>query len=156
LHPIRSETDGLEGWLELDVGPDGRVDVEVEPRAHLELPVAKLSSGNPLEDRELRRRVDVRRFPTIAGDLTLMRPTGEDGRYRVAGDLTVRGVTRRYEDEMTVETVDGAAVLLSGEKTFDVRDFGVEPPRLAFLKVEPAVTVRVAILAEAVDDEEER
>ena len=27
-------------------------------------------SGNPLEDRELRRRIDARRFPTIDGDLT--------------------------------------------------------------------------------------
>ena len=30
-----------------------------------------------------------------------MAETGEDGRYRVEGDLTFKGVTRRYEDEMT-------------------------------------------------------
>ena len=52
------------------------------------------------------------------------------------GDLTFRGVTRQYEDEMTLEATDGI-VILAGEKTFDVRDFGMEPPRILLLKVEP-------------------
>ena len=150
LHPIHTETSGLEGWLELEVRASGHVDLDAEPSAHLELPVAKLTSGNPLEDRELRRRIDARRYPTIEGDLTLMRETAEAGRYRVEGDLTFKGVTRRYEDEMTVEAVDGT-VTLAGRKTFDVRDFGMEPPRILMLKVEPAVDVRVSIVAERED-----
>ena len=143
LHAIHTETDGLEGWLDLEVRRGGRVDLDAPPSAHLELPVDQLTSGNPLEDRELRRRIDARRFPTIEGDLTLMQETEEDGRYRVAGDLTFKGVTRRYEDEMTVELVDGKMVVLAGERTFDVRDFGMEPPRILLFKVEPDVTVRV-------------
>ncbi len=151
LHPIHTETDGLEGWLDMEVHHGGRVDLGAAPSAHLELPVAQLSSGNPLEDRELRRRIDARRYPTIAGDLTLMQPTGEEGRYRVEGDLTFKGVTRRYEDEMTLEAMDGQLVILAGEKTFDVRDFGLEPPRILMLKVEPDVRVKVAIVAEKDD-----
>jgi polyisoprenoid-binding protein YceI len=151
LHPIHTETTGLEGWLDLEVHDGGRVDVAAAPGAHLELPVAQLSSGNPLEDRELRRRIDARRYPTIAGDLTLMQETGEDGRYLVEGDLTFKGVTRRYEDEMTLEAVDGEMVILAGEKSFDVRDFGMEPPRILLFKVEPDVTVKVAIVAEKED-----
>ncbi len=65
----------------------------------------------------------------------------------MAGDLTFKGVTRQYEDEMTLEAMDGM-VILAGEKTFDVRDFGMEPPRILLLKVEPHVTVKVAIVAE--------
>ena len=155
LHPIHTETDGLEGWLDLEVHHEGGVDLGVAPSAHLELPVAQLSSGNPLEDRELRRRIDARRYPTIAGDLTVMAETAEDGRYRVEGDLTFKGVTRRYEDVMTLEAVDGQMVILAGEKTFDVRDFGLEPPRILLLKVEPDVRVKVAIVAEKMTDEEE-
>jgi hypothetical protein len=154
LHPIRSETHGLEGWLDLEVGTDGQLDLAAAPRAHLEFPVSQLSSGNPLEDRELRRRIDARRYPVIAGDLTLMRATAEVGRYRVEGDLTFRGVTRRYEDEMTVEVLHGGdetMVVMAGERTFDVRDFGLEPPRILLLKVEPDVTVKVAIVAQLAD-----
>jgi polyisoprenoid-binding protein YceI len=147
LHPIRTETSGLEGWMDLELGKGGRLELAAAPEAHLELRVDRLTSGNPFEDRELRRRIDARRFPTIAGDLTSMEATGEDGRYRVAGDVTFRGVTRPYEDEMTVKATDGA-VVLAGEKTFDVRDFGMEPPRILLLKVEPHVSVKVAITAE--------
>ena len=147
LHPIRAETDGLQGWLDVEVRRSGQVDLRVTPSGHLELAVAQLSSGNALEDRELRRRIDARRFPTIVGDLTVMAETGEDGRYRVEGDVTFKGVTRRYEDEMTVEALDGRLVL-TGEKTFDVREFGLEPPRILLLKVEPDVRVKVEIVAE--------
>ena len=45
---------------------------------------------------------------------------------------------------MTVEASDGT-VILAGEKTFDVRDFGMEPPRILLLRVEPHVSVKVAI-----------
>ena len=37
---------------------------------------------------------------------------------------------------------------LTGESIFDIRDFGMDPPRILMLKVEPEVGVRVEILAE--------
>jgi hypothetical protein len=73
LHPIESRTDGLEGFLELEVMSGGRVDLTVPMAGRLSLDVARLSSGNALEDRELRRRFDSRRFTTINGELTEMR-----------------------------------------------------------------------------------
>ena len=128
LHPIDSSTDGLVGTLDLELQGGGRVNLSVAPSAHLEFPVENLSSGNRLEDRELRRRIDSRRYPTIAGDLTAMKDTGKDGRYLVGGDLTFKGVTRSYEDEMTLAVQDDMTIRLEGESTFDVRDFGMEPP----------------------------
>jgi polyisoprenoid-binding protein YceI len=146
LHPIHSETDGLEGWLELDVDGDGAVDLDAEPRAHVEFPVDRLRSGNALEDRELRRRIDARRFPTINGDLTGMESTGRDGCYRVRGNVTFKGVSRSSEDEMTV-SVDADGIQLQGASVFDIRDFGMEPPLILMLKVAPEVTVTVHIVA---------
>jgi len=148
LHPIHTETDGLDGWLELEVEPAGRVDLTAVPAGHLELAVSRLSSGNPLEDRELRRRIDARRYPVIAGDLAVIKDGDADGTYLVGGDLTFRGVTRRYEDPMDVEVLDEGALRLSGQATFDVREFGMEPPRILMFKVEPNVAVRVDIVAE--------
>ena len=148
LHPIHTETDGLEGWLELEVEPGGRVDLSAAAAGHLQLAVSRLRSGNPLEDRELRRRIDARRYPVIAGDLAVMKDGDADGSYLVGGDLTFRGVTRRYEDRMHVEALDQGALRLSGQATFDVREFGMEPPRILMFKVEPNVAVRVDIVAE--------
>ena len=72
---------------------------------------------------------------------------GDDGRYRVSGDLAFRGVVRHCEDEMTVEVVDDDTIRLDGESTFDIRDFGMEPPRILMLRVHPEVVVRVEIVA---------
>ncbi len=151
LHPIHSRSDGLEGWFDLDVRGTGRVNLAAAPSGHLELPVQKLRSGNPLEDRELKRRIDASRFPTITGDLTTMVRTGADGRYLVEGELTFMGVKRMYRDEMTIERVDDGTVRLGGQSTFDVRDHGLEPPRILMLRVEPMVRVRVEIVAEPAD-----
>jgi polyisoprenoid-binding protein YceI len=65
----------------------------------------------------------------------------------MGGDLTFHGVTRPCEGEMELEVLDERTMRLTGESTFDVRDFGVDPPRLLVLKVEPEVVVRVELIA---------
>ena len=147
LHGIHSETDGLEGWFEADVQGAGRVNPTAQPQGHLELPVQLLSSGNPLYDREMRRRVEARKYPTISGDLRLMKEADGDGRYVVGGDVTFRGVTQSYEDEMSLSVIDDHTLRLAGQRTFDIREFGMEPPRILALRVYPDVTVKVEIVA---------
>ena len=147
LHPIHSRTTGIEGCFDADVSDTGRVDTTVTPQARLELPVGLLTSGNPLYDREMRRRIDARRHPIICGELRLMKEADGDGRYLVGGDVTFRGITRSYEDEMSFSVVDEHTVALAGERTFDIRHFGMEPPRILTLRVYPEVTVRVEIVA---------
>lgn len=148
LHPIHSTSDGLVGYVEFETDEGGGLDLSTPPAGKLSLPVTRLSSGNRLEDREMHRRVDARRFPTIDGVLTHMERIGEDTRYRVSGDLAFRGVVRHCEDDMTVRIVDDRTVQLEGTSRFDVRDFGMEPPRILMLRVEPEVDVRVEIVAE--------
>jgi polyisoprenoid-binding protein YceI len=147
LHPIHTRARGLEGFLELEVLGDGRVNLQVPARAKLSFPVDQLQSGNPLEDRELRRRIDARRFPSIDGVLDELRETGREGRSLARGDLTFRGVTNTYEDEITIEQPDERTLRLVGEHTFDIRDFGMEPPKILMFRVEPDVKVRVEIIA---------
>jgi polyisoprenoid-binding protein YceI len=146
VHPIHSTTDGVEGFVDLDA--DGDAVVGPHPTARLSFPVKRLSSGNWLEDRELRKRIDSRRHPTISGVLTAVAPVADDGRFLVRGDLSFRGVTRSVEDYMTLTAVDDRTIRVAGESTFDVRDFGMEPPQILMLRVEPDVTVRVEIFAE--------
>jgi polyisoprenoid-binding protein YceI len=147
VHPIHSSTEGLEGWLELDVQGGGRVNPAAEASAHVEFSVDRLRSGNPLEDRELKRRIDARRFPLISGELTTIEETGKDGRYRVHGSVTFKGVTQQSEDEITLSVDATDAIRVQGSSVFDIREFGMEPPRILMLKVHPQVTVTIDVLA---------
>jgi polyisoprenoid-binding protein YceI len=147
VHPIHSSTEGIEGWLELDLQGGGRVNAAAEAGAHVEFSVDQLRSGNPLEDRELKRRIDARRFPTITGELTTIQATGTDGRYIVHGTVTFKGVTQPSHDEVTLSVDETDAVRVQGSSVFDIREFGMEPPRILMLKVSPHVTVTIDVVA---------
>jgi YceI-like protein len=146
LHPIHSTTSGLDGWLEVEIA-GGRVAASETTRGWLELAVDLLSSGNPINDREMRRRIDARRYPTITGELTGIEDA-DDGGYQVRGDLTFRGVTRSYQGPMDIVPLDDGSLRLEGERVFDIREFGMQPPRILMLRVYPDVSVRVSIVAE--------
>jgi polyisoprenoid-binding protein YceI len=146
VHPIHSRAQGLTGWIDLAVTDAGVLDLELPVSAHVEFPVSNLRSSNPLEERELRRRIDARRHPTIDGDLTGIERLGP-GRYRIGGDVTFMGQRRPHTDEMSVGFTDDGELVFEGESTFDVRDFGLDPPKILVLKVEPLVRVRVEIVA---------
>ena len=82
---------------------DGALDPGEHTRAHLEVAVARLASGNRLYDAELLRRIDARRYPVVTLDLDEVTPIGSADRYRtrrVGHDSTVprdtcRGGRRR-------------------------------------------------------------
>jgi polyisoprenoid-binding protein YceI len=147
LHPIRSETSALRGWFDGDIEADGRLSEGSSPKAELELPIDLMSSGNGLYDREMKRRVDARRYPTITATLAAMMPTATAGRYRAEGDVTFHGVTRRVSDELALSAPEPGTVVFEGQHAFNLPDFGMQPPRIMMLKVYPDVTIRVRIVA---------
>jgi polyisoprenoid-binding protein YceI len=146
LHPIHSETHGLRGWFAGDVAEDGSIGLADPPQASLELPIDVISSGNPLYDREMKRRVDARRYPTIEVDMRGLRDGDARGTYVAEGDVTFRGVTRRVEGTLTVSRDGPGALVFEGEHVFNLPDFGMEPPKIMMLKVYPDVTIRVRIV----------
>ena len=111
----------------------------------LELAVERLTSGNQLYDRELRRRMDARRYPTIAGRVTGI--VRQRTASRVLGhrrdlvprqdqDVRTRDADRAYEE---------AASSLTGEYVFDIREFGMKPPSMLMVRVYPEISVRVEL-----------
>jgi hypothetical protein len=49
---------------------------------------------------------------------------------------------------VTISSPDGRSLVIEGEQTFDIRDFGVDPPKILMFKVHPDVRVRVKVFAE--------
>jgi polyisoprenoid-binding protein YceI len=147
LHPIHGEGKGLSGSIEAEV-VDGRLNLNGTPQIRLELPIEALKSGKAMEDNEMMRRVDARRYPTIRAEVKDVKESSP-GRYLMLGDLTFHGVTRTVEGEVLLSQPDGNGTLVfDGEQTFDIRDFGVQPPKILMFKVHPDVKVRVRVVAQ--------
>jgi polyisoprenoid-binding protein YceI len=144
LHPINTETRGITGWFEAATRADGSLDLEQGVTGELELAVERLTSGNQLYDRELRRRIDARRYPTIAGRLTHIVPAGPHPQYDVTGEVSFHGKTRTFEHGMRIE-VHNDGIALSGEDVFDIREFGMKPPSMLMVRVYPEISVRVEL-----------
>lgn len=147
LHPIHGEGIGIEGEADLEVD-DGRIALSAVPKARIGLPVERLRSGNALQDMEMRRRIEAQKYPAIVGELVKATALSRPGRYRLQGDLTFHGITRRLEADV-MATLSGQGVLVvEGEYILDVRGFGVTPPRILGLQVYPEVKVRFRVVAE--------
>jgi polyisoprenoid-binding protein YceI len=144
VHPINTETRGLTGWCDVTPEADGSLTFADQVGGRLELNAELLSSGNQLYDRELRRRIDAKRFPSIDGQITQVQKTDTPDRYLVTGDLTFHGRTKSFTHEMTI-VVSGNTIELKGEYVFDIREFNMKPPSMLMVKVYPEVAVRVEL-----------
>ena len=142
LHGITGHADGLRGWVDLD---DATI-----TGARVELDAERLAWGNPLLDRETRRRIDAARHPTIIGTMTTLgsiESSSTEPTPPLRGTIAFHGVEREVSGVVTITHADAEELVIEGEQTFDVRDWGLEPPRLLMLKVNPDILVAIRVRA---------
>jgi polyisoprenoid-binding protein YceI len=144
LHPIDTETRGITGWFEAAKSDDGAIDLAAPVAGELELAVDRLTSGNHLYDRELRRRINAKRYPTIGARIVGVAPLSGNGSYLITGEVTFHGRTLMFEHDMAVR-FDRDEVTLSGADVFDIRQFGMEPPSMLMIRVYPEISVRLQL-----------
>ena len=145
--PISFGAIGVAGSVEADV-VDGAIRAGTRPRAHIEIAVAGLRSGNSVYDAELLRRVSARRFPVATIDLHECVAVGSGHRYRLAGDLTFHGVTRPINGTVSAAVSAAGRLVVSGEQVFDIRDFDVPSPTVLMLRIYPDVRVHLHVEAD--------
>src|SRR6185436_9060889 len=98
----------------------GRFDFSTAPTGRLVVPVEGLRSGKVLQDFEMMRRIESRKYPVITAELRRVTPKKEPDRYKLDADLTFHGVTRRIVVDALARPDDGRAILES-EFVIDVR-----------------------------------
>jgi len=145
VHPIHARSTEVAGRIEGAFTDDGAPDLEQPHQGHVEVPVRSILSGNRLNDAEMLRRAEVQRYPVLAFDVTGVAADG-DGRYRGSVTVNAHGRTRTQEVPFQL-ALEGDRLDLRAEHTFDMRDFGLQPPRIFTLKVEPEVRVSVHLVA---------
>jgi len=149
LHPVRIHTAGLEGVVEVEAG-DGATPPRLGTPTHVEVETQRLRSGNALIDGELQRRLDARKFPHIRGELRSV-AADATGRSRLTGELTLHGVTRTLDVEVTIRRLDSRTLQIDGGRAIDMRDFGLPPPSFLMFRMQPEVQVRARLVAERED-----
>ena len=151
--PICFGTTGVQGALQAAMGEAG-VNTEIPPTGWLTIDMTRLSSGNKLYDAELHRRINSRRFPTAKVELKECTPSAPGWRYRLRGELTFHGITRRTEGTVRMESASDERIVISGEQAFDIRDFALPSPTMLMLRIFPDVRVRLYAEAERSDDDD--
>ncbi len=150
--PICFGTTGIHGSLYAAMG-DAGVSTEIPPTGWLTIDMTRLSSGNKLYDAELHRRINSRRFPSAKVELKDCTPSAPGWRYRLRGELTFHGITRRTEGTVRIESASEDRIVISGEQAFDIRDFALPSPTMLMLRIFPDVRVRLYAEAERSDDD---
>lgn len=145
LHPIRVETSGFRGYVEASTA-EGQPSLGVPTRVELE--AQRLKSGNGLLDGELQRRLEVRKYGQVTGEVMSATALGAAGRFRLRGELTLHGVARMIETDVSVRAVDPQTIEIEGEKVIDMRDYDLTPPKILMLRVDPEVRVRARLVAQ--------
>jgi hypothetical protein len=146
LYPAFGRVTKLSGFVDCAWNADRTIVLDPPPRMHVEFKVEDLRTGNELQDREMWKLIDSKRFPQIAADLRELSPTAAARRYVAAGQITLAGLARPYEGEMS-PAFDGQQVTIDGDLEVDVRDFGLKPMKLMVLSVAPLVKVRLHLVA---------
>jgi hypothetical protein len=140
------KTTELGGSINAAWAPDGSLSSQPPPSMHVEFKVETLRTGNDLQDREMWKLIDSKRFPKIVADLLDFSASPVRGVYTGRGRVTLAGLARTYEGEFRLDR-DGTNVRLDGELRVDVRDFGLKPINLLVLSVAPLVRVRLRVVA---------
>jgi DNA-binding PadR family transcriptional regulator len=149
--PIRFGAMGLTGAIEVDMR-DGEICSDgLPPVANLQIAVDQLRSGNGLYDAELLRRINARRFPLVALELTECTPIGTGDRHRLAAEVTFHGVKRPLRGTVGVKLLSERRLVVTGDHALDVRDFQLPSPTVLMLRIYPDVRVNLHVEAELED-----
>ena len=125
---VKGRMANARGTVTMDEASPERSVVDVE------LDSASIDTGADQRDQHLRSAdfLDVERFPTLSfrSRRIVGTPLAEGERFRVVGDLTIRGVTREVTLDATYEgrgrdPWGGERVSFSADTKIDRRDFGL-------------------------------
>jgi polyisoprenoid-binding protein YceI len=115
--------------------------------------VAVLRTGNDNRDRDMRKVLDVDRFPEIRFTIGGVEPSfnsvtsSADTLITVKGGLAVRGVERPVTFLARVRLRDDR-IWVRGESRIRLTDFGIKPPSRLFFRVGDDVTIGFDITLE--------
>ena len=148
LHDIEGGGTGITGEM-LAHFENGALEHDSKVLLTVQIPVAKLTSGNRAQDEQMHALVSNRTFPFIEAQLTHAIETDTPAKYRISGSVSVRGTQKLITGEVMLRERDGV-VEISGNRAFDIRMWRIEPPSFLGFGIDPEVQIELYLYAEAV------
>jgi polyisoprenoid-binding protein YceI len=145
-NPIRGRATGVTGTIVANV-ENGRLVLDPMPSMRVEIPVAKLSSGNEFQDREVRKLIGGTQSPNIIAELRHAQAGDRPDVYVMQGAITLKGSRQEYSGDVTI-SVDGRRITFDGAQKIDIRTFGIQPPRILTIQIYPDFDVTMHLVAE--------
>lgn len=145
LHDFSGTASCLPFSAELARGEGGSA---VIPSVELQVPVDGMDTGNADRDAQMRDMFQVEKFPRIHGAVrdidvdAVRRAMAKEGRAVLELVLRIRGVERRIPTAVTALREQGNRVELEVEFPISLKDFGLKPPRILFIRVRDRIEVR--------------
>jgi polyisoprenoid-binding protein YceI len=144
--PIAFATSEVRGTISAEL--DGKViDLDTPITAELTVSLSELTSGNTLYDTELKRRIDVRRYPDATLHLDQVTRVGASNQFDLTGRIELHAVARALHGVVEVERLERDVMIVRGQQTLDIRDFDLDVPPLLALKIYPEVSVEMHLEA---------
>jgi hypothetical protein len=136
----------LTGEIEATPAGAGGFDLAQPISGVLEVDLAQVRGDDRLTEAEMRRRLEVKRHPHVKAVIDRVTAAGTRDGFHLGGQLSLHGRTVRLEGDAVV-TLDGDRMHATGSVTLDVREFGIRPPSLVLVRVNPAVVVEIDLFA---------
>ena len=147
LHDWTGTSRRVTGSIEFDRAVPARSSFTIQA------PVASFDSGNGTRDRNMRKATEATRFPTVRFRSRSIqvrswngRAGARSGRWRVTGDLTFHGRTRRVLVDVQARESRGRFVA-TGSFPVDLSDYGVDRPGVGPVKIADRITLSFEIVA---------
>jgi len=150
LHDFTGLSQRVRGRFRVD---PSRPTASIEGR--IEIEAASLVTGLEGRDEALREHLAADDHPGIAFEPTAFEAASVDARARtiegrVAGRMTVRGVTREVRMDVRAHVDDARRLVLEGEMPLSLGAFGVPvPEKLGLISMQDEVRVWISLLARA-------
>ena len=119
-------------------------DLDAVEDFRLRIPVSAFYCGNPIMESDLRRALKAQQHPMI--EFSFVRGIGD----RIAGDLTLAGVTRRIELTVSAERLSPTRFRICAELPLRMTDFAIKPPTALFgaIRARDRLTVSFDLILE--------
>lgn len=141
LHDWEIEAENFTGNSDITLKDDNLVINKLS----FNVPVKSLKSGKSAMDDNTYKALKAKDHPTISYKLEKVisaKPSSDGFDLRTSGLLTIAGTTKTIEMPVKANTVNG--IQFTGETTFNMSDYGVDPPTALFgtIKTGDKVTIK--------------